>query len=142
MIPNYGPRHLKLPFTMRIYFWRMSRYQRYSPVLLIFLVLLAIANCSSATSSPDDVEIGFSRDEVIEVMGEPAMTQDFVLPDQPFFGPQESLANLLPPGTLVEEWIYELDEEVMYVWFASESNLPRAEWLVFETGVYPAGVVF
>ena len=120
----------------------VSKYERYSPILLIFLVLLAVASCSSTSSSSDEVEIGFSREGVIEVMGEPATIQDFILPDQPFFGPQESLANILPPGTVVEEWIYELDEEVMYVWFASDSDIPRDEWLVIETGLYPAGVVF
>ena len=121
---------------------RMSRYEWFLPNLLLILVLLAVASCSSTPSSPGEVEIGFSREEVIEVMGEPATTQDFVLPDQPFFGPQESLTSLLPPGTVVEEWVYELDEEVMYVWFAGKSNLPREEWLVIETGVYPAGAVF
>lgn len=123
-------------------FWRMSRHERTLQFLLIILMVLVIAGCSSAPSSPAEVEIGFSRDEVIEIMGEPATTQDFVLPDQPFFGPQEGLASLLPPGTVVEEWIYELDEEVMYVWFAGESGLPREEWLVIETGLYPAGAVF
>lgn len=123
-------------------FLQKSRYKRKLPSLLVFLVLLALASCSSTSSSPDEVEIGFSRDEVIEVMGEPTTIQDFVLPDEPFFGPQEGLERLIPPGTVVEEWVYELDEEIMYVWFASESNLPRAEWLVIETGVYPAGAVF
>ncbi|MGD2048096.1 MAG: hypothetical protein PVH03_01305 [Chloroflexota bacterium] len=123
-------------------FWRNSRYKRKLPLPLAFLVFLTLASCSSTSSSPDEVEIGFSRDEVIAVLGIPSTIQDFVLPDEPFFGPQESLTNLLPPGTMVEEWMYELDDKVMYVWFASESDLPRDEWLVIKTEVYPAGAVF
>jgi hypothetical protein len=112
------------------------------PVLLVFLALFVASSCSSTPSSPDEVEIGLSREEVVEVMGEPTTIQDFVLPSEPFFGPQEDLVSLIPPGTVVEEWIYELEEEVMYVWFASESGLPRGEWLVIGTGLYPADAVF
>lgn len=126
----------------RTTFWQKNHHKWKLPFLLVFPVLLAIVGCFSTSSSPDEVEIGFSRDEVIEVMGEPSTIQDFVLPDEPFFGPQEGLERLIPPGTVVEEWIYELDEEVMYIWFASESGLPREEWLVIEIGVYPVGAVF
>jgi len=112
-------------------------------IILPFLFLVvALVSCSSDTASADDVEVGFSRQEVIETMGQPAATQEFMLPDQPFFGPQEGLASLLPPGTVVEEWVYELDGEILYVWFASESAEPREQWRVISTGIYPEGAVF
>ena len=104
--------------------------------------MLVLVSCSLDTSSSGEIEVGFSRDDVIDANGQPAAIQDFVLPDQPFFGPQESLASLLPPGVVVEEWVYELNGEILYVWFASESGEPREGWLVIATGIYPAGAVF
>lgn len=110
--------------------------------LAFLLIMFALVSCSPDTASPDEVEVGFSRDDVIEAMGQPAATQEFILPDEPFFGPQEGLANLLPPGTVVEEWVYELDGEILYVWFASDLAEPRERWLVVATATYPEGVVF
>jgi len=106
------------------------------------MVLLAVVSCSPAGSPAGEVEVGFSREEVIEAVGQPDTTQEFTLPSEPFFGPQEGLANILAPGTLVEEWAYELNDEILYVWFASESGEPREDWPVVATGVYPAGAVF
>lgn len=114
----------------------------YAIILPILFIVVALVSCSPDAGSPDDVEVGFSREEVIEVMGQPAATQEFILPDQPFFGPQEGLANLLPAGVVVEEWVYELDGEILYVWFAGEPAELREGWKVVATGVYPEGAVF
>jgi hypothetical protein len=65
-----------------------------------------------------------------------------ILPDHPFFGPQEGLANLVPPGTEFEEWVYEIGDEVLYVWFFGEADEPREDWLVLATARYPKDAVF
>ena len=111
-------------------------------ILLLALVALFGVSCSADEPTAGEVEVGFTRDKVVEIMGQPDATQEFILPNEPFFGPQEGLASLLPAGTLVEEWVYELDEEVLYVWFASETGEAQEEWLVVATAVYPAGAVF
>ena len=108
----------------------------------LFLVAALVSSCSLNPQPPTKIEKGLSRDEVIVALGEPDQIQDFVLPDQPFFGPQEGLINIVPPGTTVEEWVYETSEEVLLVWFAGEPGEKREDWKVIETGRYPAGAVF
>jgi hypothetical protein len=48
-------------------------------------------------------------------MGEPDHIQEFILPAEPFFGPQEALVNLVPAETLIEEWQYEIEDELLYI---------------------------
>jgi len=78
-------------------------------VLLLFSAL--IVGCSPAATSPAQVKPGSSKEDVIALYGEPDRTQEFIIPDEPFFGPQESLIDLVPPRTTIEEWVYDIGEE-------------------------------
>ena len=89
-----------------------------------------------------EIENGLSKDEVIASLGEPDQTREFILPDVPFFGPQESLVNLVAPGTVIEEWVYEIGDEVLYVWFSGEVDQLREDWLVLATARHPKDAVF
>ena len=109
---------------------------------LIFVIFIVLAGCSISPSPLSEIEKGSSKDEVITSLGEPDQTQDFVLPDVPFFGPQESLVNLVPPGTMIEEWVYEIGDEVLYVWFAGEEDELREDWLVLDTARHPKDAVY
>jgi hypothetical protein len=75
-------------------------------------------------------------------LGEPDQTQDFKIPDGPFFGPQEGLADLVPSGTVIEEWIYEFGDEVLHVWFAGPVDEPREDWVVLDTANHPKDAVY
>ena len=109
---------------------------------VVILMLFVVAGCSPATSSPGEIEAGSSKGEVIALLGDPDQTQEFILPDEPFFGPQESLVNLVPAGTAIEEWIYELGEDVLYIWFTSEGDDSGEEWLVLDTARHPKDAVY
>ena len=108
----------------------------------IILVLFIIAGCSPSTLSPAEIEAGSTKGEVIALLGDPDQTQEFVLPDEPFFGPQESLVNLVPAGTVIEEWVYELGEDVLYIWFTGEGDDSGEDWLVLDTAKHPKDAVY
>jgi hypothetical protein len=109
---------------------------------VIFIIAVVLVGCSPTSSIPSEVGKGSSKGEVIASLGEPDQTQDFILPDEPFFGPQESLVNLVPAGTVIEEWVYEIGDEVLYVWFAGEDDDLREDWLVLVTARYPKDAVY
>jgi hypothetical protein len=98
------------------------------------------AGCSS--NVPRQIEIGQTRQEVITAAGKPDAIAEFTIPDEPFFGPQEGLASLLDAGTIVEEWRYNSEGEVTYVWFATKSSIPRKQWTVVNTATMPADAVY
>ena len=117
--------------------WKVALIQREFRLEIIRAVIIlfsvAIAGCSSFSLPPSEIEQGSTRDEVIAVLGEPDQIQDFILPDVPFFGPQEGLANLVLPGTVIEEWVYEIGDDVVYVWFSGDVDQQREDWLVIDT---------
>jgi hypothetical protein len=108
----------------------------------IFIIAVVLAGCSPTSSVPSEVGKDSSKEDVIASFGKPDQTQDFILPDEPFFGPQESLANLVPAGTVIEEWRYEIGDEVLYVWFTGENDDLREDWLVLATARYPKDAVY
>ena len=108
----------------------------------IMLCSVFLFGCSWVSTPAPDISKGSSKDEVVASLGEPDEIQDFILPDQPFFGPQESLANLVPAGSTIEEWVYVIGDEVIYVWFTGEIGDDRETWLVIEIGRYPKDAVY
>jgi hypothetical protein len=109
---------------------------------VIFIIAVVFVGCSPKSSIPSEIVKGSSKEDVIASLGEPNQTQDFILPDGPFFGPQESLVNLVPAGTVIEEWVYEIGDEVLYVWFTGEDDDLREDWLVLVTTRYPKDAVY
>ncbi len=113
-----------------------------SVLLLISFFSLVLVGCSWTSLPPSEVVKGSSRVEVFTSFGEPDQTQEFILLDEPFFGPQESLINLVPSGTLIEEWVYEIGDEVLYVWFTGQVDELRDNWVVLDTARYPKDAVY
>jgi len=105
------------------------------------LVVILVA-CSPISTPPVEVTRGSLKEEVIALYGEPDRAQEFIIPDEPFFGPQESLIDLVPPGTLIEEWVYVIGDEELYIWFTGENDEARENWLVLDLGRYPTGAVY
>jgi hypothetical protein len=103
---------------------------------IISIIAIILVGCSPTSSVPSEIGRGSSKGDVIASLGEPDQTRDFILPDEPFFGPQESLVNLVPAGTAIEEWRYEIGDEVLYVWFTGEDDDLREDWLVLATARY------
>jgi len=73
--------------------------------------------------------------------GEPDRTQEFTIPDEPFLGPQEGLIDFAPPGTVVEEWVYEIGDDELYIWFTRDDETSE-NWTVLDLGRYPKGAVY
>jgi hypothetical protein len=107
----------------------------------IFCLIALLVACSPASSALTEVTAGSSKEDVIALYGEPDRRQEFLIPDEPFFGPQEGLIDLVAPGTLVEEWVYEIGDEELYIWFAGESE-DREAWRVLALGRYPKDAVY
>jgi hypothetical protein len=110
--------------------------------LLLILGAIVLAGCTKAAEPPGQVEAGLSKAEVIQILGEPNEMSEFSLPDEPFFGPQESLTGLIPAGSIVDEWRYIENGQVQYIWFSGESLENRSEWRVIALASYPEGAVF
>ena len=108
---------------------------------LIFLMAF-IVGCSPVSTPPTEITRGSSKEDVIALYGEPNRTQEFTLPEEPFFGPQEGLANLVSPGTVIEEWVYEIGDEELYIWFTGDNDVAREDWRVLDLGRYPKGAVY
>lgn len=120
-----------------------KRYYRSSSILVPILLLITfLFGCYPTSTPPAELTQGSSKSDVISLYGEPDRTQEFIIPDEPFFGPQENLVNLVPPGTLIEEWVYESDDEELYIWFTGSSDEARENWHVLELGGYPKGAVY
>ena len=126
--------------------WKIMIKQRNfslrSVLAVLFIFSVVLAGCSPTSNHPPEVGKGSSRAEVISALGEPDQTQEFNLPNEPFFGPQESLINFVPAGTVIEEWVYEFGDEVLYVWFTGQVDELREDWFVLDTARYPKDAVY
>jgi hypothetical protein len=116
--------------------------QLYTICAGILLVIPFMVGCSPTPTVPAEIVQGSSKDDVIALYGEPDRTQEFIIPEEPFFGPQEGLINLVPPGTTIEEWVYEIGDEELYIWFTGEEDEAREDWSVLDLGRYPKGAVY
>jgi hypothetical protein len=108
----------------------------------ILMLAGVLAGCSSPSTPRVDIERGSSKEQVIAALGEPDQRRDFVLPEEPFFGPQEGLADQVPAGTSVEEWEYEIGDDVLYVWFTGDDGEASEDGLVLDTARYPRDAVY
>ena len=108
----------------------------------ILLLIALLVGCSPVASPPAEITQGSSKADVRALYGEPDRMQEFIIPNEPFFGPQEGLIGLVPPGTLIEEWVYEMDDEELYIWFTGDNDKARENWLVLDLGRYPKGAVY
>jgi hypothetical protein len=107
-------------------------------LLLLAITGLLLAACSQQRSAVQSIKAGMTQSQVEAVLGDPDFTQLFVLPEDPFFGPQEGLIGDLPTGTEVEEWRYQQGEEILYLWFVAGSGTQASERKLFATASYPA----
>lgn len=114
------------------------------PLLISTLLTISVflASCSNLPGQRFEIEVGQSREIVIEQLGQPDEINEFVMLDQPFYGPQESLVGILSPGIVVEEWMYHHRDEILYIWFAGEAGQQKDSWKVVETATYPEGAVY
>ncbi len=126
--------------------WNITICQRNlrldSVPLLITIFAVVLVRCSPVSLPPSEVERGSTKVEITESLGKPDHTQEFILPDEPLFGPQESLINLVPSGTVIEEWEYEIGNEILYVWFTGQIDELRENWVVIDTARYPKDAVY
>lgn len=111
-------------------------------IVLFTLSTSILSACNGGNKDQTEIEPGLSKGEVTRILGDPSEVNEFVMPDGPFFGPQEGLTGLVPAGGLVEEWVYYIDGEVRYVWFWGGPDQEREAWHVVLTSVYPKDAVY
>ena len=63
----------------------------------------------------EDLAVGQTQEQVRQSFGKPTDSQEFVIPDGPYFGASEGLIEILSAGTLVEEWQYKMGDEIKNV---------------------------
>jgi hypothetical protein len=131
--------------------WHIRKNQHLHPfvgdwlIRIIFLFAIAacmLSACNTRVNNQGEIEPGLSKGEVTRILGDPSEVNEFVMPDGPFFGPQEGLTGLVPAGGLVEEWVYYIDGEVRHVWFWGGPDQEREAWHVVLTSVYPKDAVY
>ena len=108
----------------------------------LFVLVLCLFGCTLVSRPLSEPVVGSTKDNVLASMGEPDQIQDFILPDPPYYGPQEGLINLVPAGTLIEEWTYIIGDDILYVWFSGENDVARDNWLILHVAKFPKGAVF
>jgi len=110
--------------------------------LSLFSLLILFNGCNANNGNALIVKVGSSHDEVRTLAGKPERAKEFRMPETSFSGPQESLTGFVPAGTLVEEWVYEMDKEELYVWFTGQEDQSKDEWRVVASARYPVGAVY
>jgi len=117
---------------------------RFSRCLLLLSLGFSFVGsaCQARQMQQGSADPGSTPAQVRAILGEPTRTQEFLLPEVPFFGPQESLTDLIPAGTPVEEWVYVQGDEELYVWFDCTREPAGGECSLIESGRYPVGAVY
>lgn len=114
--------------------------------LFILIVLMSLVSACASSETPvksfSEVKSGMSKTQVRNIMGNPELFTVTVLPQQPFFGPQESLVKFLKPGASFEEWQYTDEETIYLIWFSSTKKEPQENWTVVTKFSYSKGAVF
>ncbi len=110
--------------------------------VLNFLLAIALLAACGGTEPPEELRVGATRSQVVAALGEPDEREDFLMPDGGFFGPQEALTRLVPPGEIVEQWVYQKGDELTYVWFAGRAGAERVSWTVVAFSTAPADAVY
>ncbi len=82
--------------------------------------------------------LGSTREMVLEALGDPMNKREMLLYDLAM-GPRP--LNLTA-GTPYEEWEYIVDDVVYLVWFAATSDLPKEDWILQDTTLYPVNANF
>jgi len=111
-------------------------------IIAPLLLLLACASTQSLAQEFAEVKSGMSREQVRSILGTPVLSTVAVLPQPPFFGPQESLVNFLKPGASFEEWQYTAGDTIYLVWFSGTDEETQENWTVVTKFSHPKGVVF
>ena len=113
-------------------------------IMPVFVVSLCLACVSTRTLAQNfsSIQTGMSRQNVKSIMGKPERADVGVVPQPPFFGPQEALLGVLKPGASFEEWQYTDAENIYLIWFGSINDEPQDNWRVVTKFGYPKGAVF
>ena len=123
---------------------------RKPPLLrLTYGTLLLFAGCAPGTRAPatfggkfQTVVPGMTRGEVRALLGVPSQQKLDVLPEGPFFGPQEGIdPALLNAEREYDEWRYDAGGTIYLIWFGDPKR-PQGTWPVIGTTSYPKGAVF
>ena len=112
--------------------------------LFIHLLVLLLVSCDweSFEEKFSKVQIGHSREQVTQLLGDPNMKKDDTVPKGPYFGPQKGLESMIGPGSSYEEWQYKNNKRDYFIWFSTTSAKPKSQWVVVNKADYPEGVVF
>ena len=103
---------------------------------------LLITGCLGTQNPSVELKAGQTPQEVEAALGQPDEVNDFVMPDGPFFGPQEALSGLVSAGSVVEERQYKVNDDVIYVWFYGDSTAEKNSWRLIATATVSKDAVY
>jgi len=122
-----------------------ARFEWYRIGIIVFVVFFFGCSPVAGPKSdpvPDPVKSS-SKSDVLASMGEPDQIQDLIVSkNSGLFGPQERFLRYLPDGTVIEQWRYEIGDEIVIVLFSGEIADARENWLVLGAIRFSVDVVF
>jgi hypothetical protein len=89
----------------------------------------------------DAVRRGTPMRVVSEQLGEPDDSRRGMIPANPEPGPTETLADLAPPGTPYNEWVYKRGDSHYHVFFTRGTRGGTTDWEVLTVRSTPAAAV-
>jgi hypothetical protein len=111
-------------------------------VILGCLLAVILPGCSNVEQTSEGFEMGMKPSSVRVQLGDPESQQEFVMPEAPFFGPQEALTETVEPGTPVLEWRYERGDQLLYLWFTPTGETDVEGWALQHWFEAPADAVY
>lgn len=86
------------------------------------LLLCIIAARCSGVPQHEQIATGQSMREIRSLLGEPDSIDTSIKIDQPIWGPEESFWDVIPAGTSLERWRYDLRDGTLNLYFVDGSD--------------------
>ena len=88
------------------------------------------------------VQIGHTRQQVKQLLGDPDLKEEGTVPTRPFWGSLEAVGSNIGPGTPYKMWRYKKNKHVYDIFFATTTGKLKSQWVVVGESDYPEGAVF
>ena len=111
--------------------------KKYTILLIGVIIAMALVACSGSSEPIHlQIEVGQTKQEIIEAVGEPDSKETIIKNAEHIFGPAAGFWYDLPMGTELEAWVYEDEGGYLHLYFVDGSV--RLDYKAFT----PEGVVY
>lgn len=104
--------------------------------VLFFVSYPLVCHANNYSDVEEKVKKGQSKEQIIELLGEPVEKKNIVKHNRFIWGPEEGLWDSIPIGTRLEVWKYKMSDGNLNLYFISEGK--HLSFKVFA----PKGVVY